>query len=261
MRHHSAFLTLMAGLAVMTMAQLAAPLASPPLYDGVVVQEPYRYLTTAQGQVGSPTSYEASLTIEGATSPQFVAATTESPPQAQLIAQPGAFVVRAGTSAMTVSIEPVAAPASPASGPIAGNVYRFAVADQTGAPLPANASVLPTLVLRAPADGADAVIARFAGGVWRELPTEPSGQAGLATTNVDALGEFVLIAKLVPGLFGVDPRLLGVAAVAAVLAVVGLWLFASRSKRRPSAVQGASAKRRLASSKRRTSGRRRGRGR
>jgi hypothetical protein len=261
MRRPAAFVSLLAGLAVMAAAQLLAPPGSPPLYDGVVVREPYRYLVPTQGQVGSPTSYQASLTVGGTTSPQFVAATTESPPQAQLIAQPGAFVVPAGASAMTVSIEPVGAPTVPASGPIAGNVYRFMVADQTAAPLPVNANALPTLLLRAPADVVDAVIARFAGGAWQELPTGPSGQPSMAITNVDALGDFALIAKPAPGVFGLDPRLLGGAAVAAVLSVVGLWFFVSRSQRRPRAVRGVSPQRRPAPSKRRTKGRRQGRAR
>jgi hypothetical protein len=261
MRRNAALLTLLAGLAMIVVAQIAAPLGSPPLYDGVVVQEPYRYLVPTPGQVGSPTSYRASLTVKGTASPQLVAATSESPPQAELIAQPGTFVVPAGTSSMTVSIEPVAAPAPPASGPIAGNVYRVTVADQTGTPVPFNATGQATLVLRAPTDVADAVIARFAGGAWQELPTGPSGQPDMAITNIDALGEFALIAKPAPGIFGFDPRLLGGAAIAAVLSVVGLWFFLSRTQRAPTAFRGDSPGRRPAPSKRRTKGRRRGRAR
>jgi hypothetical protein len=111
MRRRAALLALPAGLTVIVVAQVAAPLGSPPLYDGAVVQEPYRYLTPIQGPGGSPTSFHASPAVRDATSPQFVAATTESPPQAKLIAKPGAFVLPAGTT--TVSIDPVAAAAPP----------------------------------------------------------------------------------------------------------------------------------------------------
>lgn len=265
MRRLAVLLSFVVGFFVMAVAQLVAPLGSPPLYDGVVVQEPYRYLTPTQDQVGSPTSYQAALPVQGTASPQFVAATTESPPQAQLLVQPGSFVVSAGTS-MTVSIEPVAPPASPASGPIAGNVYRFTVADKTGAPLAINPNALPTLLLRAPADVADAVIARFAGGAWQELPTEPSGQPGIAITNVDALGDFALIAKPTPGIFGLDPKLFAAAAVAPLLSAIVLGVLVLRAQRRATAAGVASPPQRRPlpskrKSKARTNGRRRGRSR
>jgi len=258
MRPRAALLTLLAGLGVTAVAQLVAPLGSPPLYDGVVVQDPYRYLVPGPTQVGSPTSFTASLAIAGSTSPQFVGATTESPPQAQLIAQPGAFVLPAGTTAMTVSIEPVAAPASPSTGPIVGNVYRFRVLDQAGATVAINPSTLPTLLLRAPEGVTDAVIARFSDRAWHELPTEPSGQPGIAISNVDALGDFALIALPTPGVFGLDPRLLSVAAAAAVLSAVVLGILMSRRQRRHTEGRGAPAQRRGAPSKRRSKRRHRG---
>lgn len=258
MRGHAALRSLLAGLAVMAVAQLAAPLGSPPLYDGVVVQEPYRYLTPTQGQTGSPTSYHASPTVQGTTSPQLVVATTESPPQAQLIAQPGAFVFPAGMTALDVSVGAVAAPARPSAGPIAGNVYRFTVADQAGAALAINPGMLPTLVLRAPDGIVAATIEHFANGAWQELATQPSGQPGIFLANITSLGDFALIALPTPGLFGLDPTLLGLAAAAAVVSVVVLIFLVAGNRRRPPAVRGASPQRRPLPSKRRRSGRRRG---
>jgi len=258
MRPRAALLTLMVGLGVIAAAQLAAPLGSPPLYDGVVVQDPYRYLVPGPGQPGSPTAYTASPTVTGPSSPQLIGATTESPPQAELIAQPGAFVMPAGTTALTVSIGPIAAPAPPSSGPIAGNVYRFAVVDQAGAAVAISSTKLPTLVLRAPDGVADAVIARYSDGAWHELPTEPSGQPGIAITNVSALGDFALIALPTPSVFGLDPRLVAAAAAAAVVSVVALGVVVWRSQRRQTAVRATSPRRRAVPSKRRTKGRRRG---
>ena len=256
MRRRATLLSLLAGLGVIVGAQLVAPIGSPPLYDGVVVQDPYRYLAPGPGQLGSPTAFTASWAVSGASSPQFVGATTENPPQAQLIAQPGAFVLPSGTTALTVSIEAVAAPAPPSTGPIAGNVYRFSVLDQTGAAVAINPSTRPTLLLRAPGGVADAVIARFSDGAWQELPTEPSGQGGIAISNVSALGDFALIALPTPGFFGLDPRLVGVAAAAAVLSALALGVAWWRSQRRQTAIRAAS-RRRAVPSKRRSKGRRR----
>ena len=135
MRRRATLLSLSGGLAVIVVSLLAAPLGSPPLYDGVVVQDPYRYVVPGPGQEGSPTSFLTPLPVDGTTSPRFIAATSESPPQAELIAPPGAFVVVAGVTTLAVSIDPVQAPAPPSAGTIAGNVYRFAVADQTGVDL------------------------------------------------------------------------------------------------------------------------------
>jgi hypothetical protein len=258
MKRQAAVLTLLAGLGVIAVAQLVAPLGAPPLYDGVVVQDPYRYLAPGPTQFGSPASFTASPAITGSTSPQFVGATTESPPQAQLIAQPGAFVLPAGSTSLTVSIEPVAAPSPPSSGPIAGNVYRFMVVDQAGVAVAISPSARPTLLLRAPDGVADAVIYRFSDGAWHALPTEPSGQPGIAIANVSALGDFALIALPTPGVFGLDPTLLGVASVAGVLSAVVLGYLVWRNQRRPTAIRVASPRRRAVPSKRRSKGRRRG---
>lgn len=258
MRRRAAFLSLLAGLAVMAVAQLAAPLGSPPLYDGVVVQDPYRYLAPGPGQVGSPTSFLTPLPVEGTTSPRFIAATSESPPQAELIAPPGAFVIAAGVTTLAVSIDPVEAPAPPTAGTIAGNVYRFAVADQKGANLAITQGTVPTLILRAPDGVIDSTIARNSGGAWQALPTKSAGQPGMFLTNVTELGDFALIAAPAPGPFGLDQTLVVVTVIAATVAVVVLGFLVSRSRRRPATVPRPPPQRRPRPSKRGRSGRRRG---
>jgi hypothetical protein len=240
MRRPAALLSLLIGLAVVVAAQLIAPLGSPPLYDGVVVGEPYRYLAPGPGQVGSPTSFSSQLPVAGTTSPQIVAATTESPPQAQLIAAPGAFVIPTGVGSLDVSVEPVAAQASPSDGPIAGNVYRFAVSDPTGTALTVNTRTLPTVVLRAPDGVIDATIGRYVGAGWQELPTEPSGQPGIYLTNASALGDFALIATPNPGLLGLDPRLVATGVVTGVLSALAIGYLQARSRRQPITSSGAS---------------------
>jgi hypothetical protein len=128
---------------------------------------------------------------------------------------------------------------------------------QTGAAVAINPSTKPTLLLRAPEGVADAVIARFSDGAWHELPTEPSGQPGIAISNVSALGDFASIALPTPGFFGLDPRLLGVGAAAAVLSVIALGVTMWRS-RRQTAIRAASRRRGVPSKRRSNS--RRGRG-
>jgi len=257
-RSRAAVLSLVAGLAVMAIAQRVAPLGSPPLYDGVVVQDPYRYLAPGSGQAGSPTSFTSPVPVDGTTSPQFVGATTENPPQAQLIAPPGAFVLPAGVAALNVSIEPVPAPAPPPDGPIAGNVYRFMVADQTGAPLTIEPTKLPTLILRAPDGILAATIARYSGSGWQELPTQSSGQPGIFYANVNLLGDYALVAAPASGVFGLDPGLILAAVVAAVLSALILGFLITRRRRPPTAVRAAPPQRRPRPSKRRSGGRRRG---
>ncbi len=253
MRRRAAGLTLFAGLTVTVVAQLNAPVPSPPLYDGVIVQEPYRYLAPQSGQAGSPSSYVGTQPVSGAMSPAFVAATTESPPQAQLIAPAGAFVIAAGVPTLDISIQPVAAPASPANGPVAGNLYRFAVTDPSGAVLAVNPATLPSVVLRAPDTALDATIARSQGAVWQDLPTQASGQPGIFVANVSTLGDFALIARPASGVLGIDPALIAIGAGTVVaIAVGGFVIRSNRAGRVP-----RSASRPPPPSKRRIGSRRR----
>src|SRR4051794_28418050 len=107
-------------------AQLAVPVGVP-LYDGVIVEEPYRYVAPGPGEEGNPSSFSLEPGVENGASRAFVAATTENPPQAQLIALPKAFVLPPGATTVRVSIEPRAATPAPAAGSIVGNVYRVVV--------------------------------------------------------------------------------------------------------------------------------------
>ncbi len=258
MRPRSWIAALGAGLAVMTAARLAGPLGSPPLYDGVVVQEPYRYLAPGEGERGSPTSYRGSVATQGRSNEPFSAATGESPPQAQLIAGSGAFVVPSGTTSLTASIEPVAPGTQPVDGRIAGNVYRFAVTDASGAQVPTGATNHPSLVLRAPDGVTVATISRLVGGAWLSLPTQAAGQPGIYLTNVDSLGDFALI-EPATGPLGLDTRILALAAAAAVAGVAVLLYAFRRSDRRPRPSPSSADRRRPPASKRRRGGRRRGR--
>jgi hypothetical protein len=232
-RHRSALTALAGGLLVVAAAQALARPGSPALYDGVVSQEPYRWLNPSGGHAGNPTSFHTSLKVTGSSSPQFVAATSESPPQAQLIGGPGAFAVPPGTTAINVTIDPLSAP-NASGGQVTGNAYRFGVTDQSGAALSVVPSSALTLVLRAPDGIVDATIAQVVGGSWQPLTTQPAGQPGIFIANVTQLGDFALILPGVTGVFGLDPVIIAVAAGIAVLSAIGL-LWVVRSGRRRAA--------------------------
>lgn len=216
-RHGGWFMVLAAG-ALALGVQIAAPVGVP-LYDGVHVGEPYRYLQPSGDQAGSPTSFASTPGVVGGVAPVFVAATAENPPQAQLIAQAGAFVLTPGATSLQVSIAPVAPPAPPPGGMIAGNVYRFSVTDQAGVPLAIKAcDGCASLLLGAPAGLGEATIKRYADGAWVDVETIHAGIVALYQTNPPVLGDYAVIAVLEPEP-GLDPVIL--AGGAALLLLLG----------------------------------------
>jgi len=228
------WLAVLAGAALALAVQLAAPVGVP-LYDGVVVAEPYRYLHPTGTHAGQPTSYTADQPVVGGASPAFAAATTENPPQAQLIAQTGAFVLSPGATAIHISITPVDPPgAAPPNGTIVGNVYEVSVTDQAGTEL----AIAPcdgclSLSMRAP-DGTDtANLMRYAGGAWVQMDTLPVGVISMFQSNPTALGDIAVVVAGgptatggtgpgAPAAPGIDPVVFfGVGAVALWLLVFG----------------------------------------
>ncbi len=223
---------LVAGALLVLGVQIARPVGVP-LYDGVVVQEPYRFLHPANGQSGAPTSYSGQKPVAGDQSPIFAAATTENPPQAQLISQRGAFTLTPGATGVLVSITPIEPPAPPPGGAIAGNVYRFVVTDQSGTPLDVRqCSGCLSLLMRAPETTEDASIKRFANGAWQDVETVHAGMVDLYQTNATAMGDYAIIANLEsPGaggddgtILGLDPIVAGGGLVMIVLLVIGAVL-------------------------------------
>lgn len=212
----------------MVAAQVARPVHLP-LFDGVVVVDPYRYLSPPSGGEGSPTSGKGTFPIEAGKSPSFAVYTSETPPQAELLAKGGELAVGSGTSSVTVTIDPVP-PAGSSSQAVAGNVYRFAVVDQSGAALELAAGQTITLAMRGPPGTAvDATIARFADGAWQPVKTAPSGLQDLFLTNAEAFGDFAVLGQVAPSANGLDPELLLWALVGAGLIVLVAWRFGGTS--------------------------------
>ena len=205
--------------------QVAHPVGVP-LYDGVPVQEPYRFLHPTGDQLGSPGAFSDEFTVAGTTSPTVSAFTTENPPQAQLIGQKGAFTLTGGATKLLVSITPVDAPATaPEGGRIAGNVYRFTVTDQAGTPVNiASCSACLTLRLRAPDDVGEAVLKRYADGAWHDIDTIHEGVGGTYVTNVLALGDYAVVDVTAPEAAGLSPIVLAGGAAVIVLLGIGAFL-------------------------------------
>jgi len=182
-----------AGLVIATWAQWSAPLRDPPVYDGVAVVDPYRYLAPAPGQPGKPGSATATLAVSGGHGPLVAVSTPESPPQAQIFAPNDAFVLPAGSTQIRVSIRPVLPPGQPASGHIAGNVYRISVTNQAGTALRALASAQVSIILRAPEGTNEPIMERWTGTAWEPARSSPETQS-MYLAVVTGFGDFAMLA-------------------------------------------------------------------
>jgi hypothetical protein len=187
-----------AGFLGIALLQSMAPVAAPPLYDGVVVAEPYRWLTPPAGAEGNPNSASKTLDVTGSTSPLLAVGTGETPPQASVIGVDGALVMPPGTTVIKASITPVQPPAQPADGQIAGNVYRIDVSDQSGTRISPGAGAMVTVVLRGPDGTTNATIERFTGTGWQRLKTDESGFANTWLAIVTDFGDFALLTSAAP---------------------------------------------------------------
>jgi hypothetical protein len=202
--------------------------AGPPIYDGLPLQtEPYRYLQPAPGQATTapPTSGSENVKPSNQGLP-FIVNTNESPPQAELQADPNALAIPPGVQNLTITITPVPPAAPIPNGRLDGNVYRTSVTAPGGAPV----GVLPgkhvTVFLRGTGVSGKTVIDRFSAGRWSPLSTQVPG-TGFHAADSDQLGDFALV-LLPEGAGGLSGGVRAAIAVAAVLVVIGLLLFAVR---------------------------------
>jgi hypothetical protein len=212
-----------AGLLVVALVRLAVP-GVYPLFDGVVVADPYRYLSPPPGADGSPSSAAETIDIVDGTSPAFAVFTTETPPQAELLAHGGELSIPAGSRSVKVTISAVAPSGDMPSSGIAGNVYRFTVTDQGGHPLALVPGQTMTLAMRGPAGiPGDASIARLDNGTWRPQATAPSGLPDFLLTNTSAFGDFAILGPIAVAPPGQSPVLLIVAVIVAVAIGLLAW--------------------------------------
>jgi hypothetical protein len=226
-RSLAAPIALAAGVGMILAAQVLAPVAAP-LFDSLTVLGPYHYLAPAAGQTGDPTSATVTEPLANGASPGFNAATSESPPQAQLIASPDAFQLAPGSTSVTITIKPIAPPAPSTVGTILGNVYRYSVTDQNGATLPTKAGTDVTLVLRAPDATTEAVVAQNANGAWTLIASSPSGTPAFFLGTTTTFGDFALVAAK-GGLGPLEVSIL-ILVVGAILGGVGFLVLRRRRR-------------------------------
>jgi hypothetical protein len=217
---------------VLTLVWRFLPNGSPPIYDGQCIANPYVALGS------SPAPQAASKTFPAAsTFPASEVLTGETPPQAQILIEPGTFN---NSTAVTVSITPVVPPpAKPPNGTIEGNVYRFSARDAAGTALePVSPSLAVFIILRGLTSFPAPTIDRFNGTSWTPLPTLNAGCGNTFEVTSAQLGDFAAVR---PGGGGTAPPTSGgvpgvaiVAGLAALLVIVVAVLF-SLDRRRSAA--------------------------
>ena len=181
------------GLALAGLSRLAIP-SAPPLYDGVIVNQPYRWLEPPPGALGGAQGFSATDALEGGSSPLIAAQTPETPPQASVFAPPGALMLPPGTTSIKTTITPIPAEGTPGNGHIAGNVYRIQLTNQNGLSTTAPADAFVSVVMRGPEGTTDATIERFENGAWKPLTTDHAGYTSGFLSIVTEFGDFALVA-------------------------------------------------------------------
>jgi hypothetical protein len=204
-RRGAAAFAIVAGLGLAFVAARVSPSATPPLYDGVPVVEPYVWLDPPPDHPGNPSGNHATVAVKGGSSPLIALDTLELTPQAQILVPPGALQVPAGTTSLVVSITPVEPVAPPPDGHIDGNTYRISILTQAGAPVTATPG-LATVVMRATAPPpAPITMELFANGAWSTLPTDSEGPADQFRSVVTSFGDFALVLPGAAGSGAVTP--------------------------------------------------------
>jgi hypothetical protein len=192
-RRRPAALAIVVGLGLAFAAARLAPLRTPPLYDGVVPDQPYIWLDPPPNHPGNPSSNSATIAVNGS-SPLTTLATKELNPQAQMFAPPGGLKLPADTKSITVSIKPVEPQAQPTDGHVDGNVYEITVVNQAGMAATADPSASVTVVLRATdPTTTTATIEQFVNGAWTPLKTDPEGFGSQFLTIVTTFGDFAVV--------------------------------------------------------------------
>ncbi len=230
-RRHGWVVVIVAVTALATVWRVL-PAASPPIYDGNCIADPYVTLTSHPAAKGATTTYPATKT-------PFVDSevfTGETPPQAQLIMESGSFD---NTVTVTISITPVAPPAvKPPNGTIEGNVYKYSAVNPAGAVVAPRRNVLLTIVLRGTKSLPAPIIDRFNGAAWVPLTTQNGGCGNTFIAPSMQLGEFAAVepggsspSQPAAGAGVVGPLVIGALGGLLVVAIVVLFSL-DRSRRR-----------------------------
>ena len=194
-----------AGLAIVAVQRIA-PSPGPPLYDGVIVVEPYRWLVPPPGQVGDPTSASGDRIARGRQEPDHRRRHDRAAATGPDLRSRAALLILPTERHRSRCRSADPAAVLPADGHIAGNVYRILVTNQAGVPLTAPASARVTIVLRGPETEPQVTMAQFGPDGWVPLETTDAGFGSTHLAVVTSFGDFTLIA---PGPGGPYPTAAG----------------------------------------------------
>ncbi len=186
-----------AGLLV-TAGLLLSP-SAVPVYDGVgVPDEPYRYVAAPAGRPRTAAATPAVATSPvraGASSNGLTLSSAEVGPQVSVFVPAGALgVAGAGSSTVTVRVEPQAPADPPPTARTDGNVYRFTLIDPAGPVVLTPKAALATLYLRATTAQQPGPVMEHRSDAhrpWTALPTSRGGQDIYVAGFVGA-GDYVL---------------------------------------------------------------------
>jgi hypothetical protein len=200
------------------------PPATPPLYDGLCLADPYRILGTSPGPTSASRQYPPG---------QFQASevlTSETPAQVQLLMPGGSFLPSAP---FTITITPVPRPATslPMGRTFDGNVYAISATTSSGAPVEPIQAL--TIVLRATGStGPTRVIERLDGKMWTPLQTFNAGCGDTFETESSRLGAFAVVKLGSTASAAGAPVAIIVGAIVVALAVVVITVVTVRAPRR-----------------------------
>jgi hypothetical protein len=215
---------ILVSVVALTLVWRFLPAGSPPIYDGQCIADPYETLGSSPAPKPASTTYPASSSFPAAN-----VTTSETPPQAQILAEAGTFD---NSTPVTVSITPVPPPAvKPPNGTIEGNVYRFSAVNAAGTELePVSPSLAVFILLRGLTSFPEPTIDRFNGTSWMPITTLNSGCGNTFEVTSPLMGEF---AAVKPGGGSATPppsgggipagAIIGALAVLLIIAVVVLF--------------------------------------
>ncbi len=177
------------------------PPTTPAIYDGACGSQDYRYVSPPAGSPATPKPDPVSknLTLVNHLQPTTELVTDEAEgdatkaPQAQLIVTEDTFTAPPEATSMTLSIEPMAAPATqPTDGTLESNVYRFrATVDSKDVPQTTPGTIV---LLATQVDSSDHAIEQFSNGSWKRInPTVPISCGASFGASVRSLGDFAVV--------------------------------------------------------------------
>lgn len=192
------------------------PAASPPIYDGVCVQDPYRLLDH------SPPPASATMTYPAGAFPTAEVLTSETPAQAQILMMAGTF---RSSSPITVSITPESPPAPAPAGRVQdGNAYRI-TATAGGQNVQPEPQMPVTILLRGTGASSALTMDVRSGSGWQPLRTFNLGCGSTFEAVSTQTGDFALFRAGGGGSAGGGfpvAALVGVLALLVIAATLGL---------------------------------------